>query len=66
MHPTVTSRELHNIDWAHVAAKARAELGYEPVARFSDRLRMILMVTAGALRPGDSDDLRFERPSPRA
>jgi hypothetical protein len=66
MHPTVSTRELHNIDWADVAAKARAELGDESVARFSDRLRMTLMVTAGALRPGDTEDFRFGQPPPGA
>jgi hypothetical protein len=66
MHPTASTRELHNIDWADVAAKARAELGDESVARFSDRLRMTLMVTAGALRPGDTEDFRFGQPPPSA
>ncbi len=66
MLPTVTIRELHKIDWADVAAKARAEHGYESVARISDRLRMTLMVTAGAFRPGDTDDFRFGQPASAA
>ena len=65
MDPTVNSRGLHKIDWADVAAKARAEHGYESVARVSDRLRMTLMVTASAFRPGDSEDLRFGQPPRR-
>jgi len=61
---TSRRRDPYDIDWAKVAARARAELGDERVARFSERLRMTMMVTAGALRPGDTEDLRYgERPS---
>lgn len=62
MHPTAMKRDLHKIDWADVAARARDEFGYEPITRVSDRLRMTLMVTSGALRPGDTDGLRFGQP----
>lgn len=57
--PAVTTLNPHGIDWAEVAARARADLGDEPVARFSDRFRMIVMVAAEALRPGDSEGLRI-------
>ncbi len=65
---TVTNRPHHpsDIDWAEVAARARADLGDEPVARFSDRFRMIVMVSADALRPGDTEGLRFGEPTPGA
>jgi len=64
--PIVNNRDPYHIDWAEVAARARAELGDEPVAEFSDRLRMTMMVTAGTLRPGDSEGLRFGEPPPGA
>ena len=64
--PTVTTLNPHDIDWAEVAARARADLGDEPVARFSDRFRMIVMVTAEALRPGDTEGLRFRELTPGA
>lgn len=59
--PTLNPRD---IDWAEVAAKARADLGDEQIARFSDRLRKAMNVTAdtvrpGAFRPDDTEDLRF-------
>ena len=63
---TVHNRDPDHIDWAKVAARARADLGDEPVAHFSDRLRMTMMVTAGALRPGDTEGLRFGEPPPGA
>ncbi len=50
---------LSDIDWAEVAARAKADLGDEPVERFSDRLRMTMMVAADTLRPGDTEGLRF-------
>ncbi len=46
MHTTVTQRDPRMIDWAAVAAKARADLGDERVARFSERLRTTMMVVA--------------------
>jgi hypothetical protein len=64
--PTVNNRDLYHIDWAEVAARARAELGDEPVTNFSDRLRMTMMVTAGGLRPGDTEGVRFGGPPPGA
>lgn len=62
--PHRDNQRPHKIDWADVAAKVSAELGYESVARFSDRLRMTLMVTTGALRPDDTQDLPFGQPPP--
>jgi transposase len=69
----VTSRRHHtyDIDWAEVAARARAELGDERVTHFSDRLRKAMNVTAdtfrpGAFQPGDTEGLRFEQPPPGA
>ncbi len=64
MHPTVTPSHLQKINWAAVAARAKADLGDEPVERFSDRFRMIVMVTAGALHPGNTEGLRFGEPPP--
>ena len=64
--PTMPPLNPRDIDWAEVAARARADLGDEPVARFSDRFRMIVMVTADALRPGDTERLRFGEPTPGA
>jgi hypothetical protein len=60
--PTVNHSDPYHIDWAEVAARARAELGDEPVAHFSDRLRMTMMATAGGLRSGDTEGLRFGDP----
>jgi hypothetical protein len=62
----VNTRDPYQIDWAEVAARARAELGDEPVAHFSDRLRMTMMAAASGLRPGDSEGLRFGDPPPGA
>jgi hypothetical protein len=62
----VTILNPHDIDWPRIAAMAKADLGDEPVERFSDRLRMIVMVTADALRPGDSEGLRSGEPTPGA
>ena len=59
----MTTQNPDDIDWADVAARARAELGDEPVARFSDRLRMTMIVAADALRP-DDEGLRFGQPPP--
>jgi len=67
----VTTLNPHDIDWAEVAARARADLGNEPVERFSDRLRKALNVTAGPFRQGafyprDTEGLRFGQPQPGA
>ncbi len=62
----MTTLNPHDIDWADVAARAKAELGDEPVARFSDRLRKAMNVTAVMLRPGDTEDFRFGQPPPGA
>ena len=64
MHPTETPNDSHKIDWAAIAARAKADLGDEPVERFSDGFRMVVMVTAGALRPGNTEGLRFGEPPP--
>ena len=64
---TLTTLNPHDIDWADLAARARADLGDEPVERFSDRFRTFVMVTAETLRPGDTEDLRFgQSPAGRA
>ncbi len=60
----MTTRDLHKIDWVAVAARARADLGDEPVARFSERLRVTMMATAATLYPRDTEGLRFGEPPP--
>jgi hypothetical protein len=55
MHRTVTTRDHHGIDWADVAARARADLGDERVARFSERLRTTMLVRERSARPRDSE-----------
>ena len=69
----MTSRRQlpYDIDWAEVAARARADLGDESIARFSDRLRKAMNVTAdafrsGAFHPGDTEGLGFGQPTPGA
>ena len=61
MHPNATTRDLRKIDWAAVAARARADLGDECVAYFSERLRATMMATAATFRPRDLG-LRFGEP----
>lgn len=63
MNRTVTTGELHKIDWAAVAARARANLGEEGVARISDRLRKTMMLT-GMSDPRDSEQPGFDQPPP--
>lgn len=58
--PTVTTQNPYDIDWGKIAARARADLGDEPVARFSDRFRVIVMAAADALRPGDTESLEIQ------
>ena len=59
----MTTRDLHNIDWAAVAARARADLGNERVAHFSERLRTTMTAAATQLRRGDGWGHRFGDPS---
>ena len=59
----MTTRDLHNIDWAAVAARARADLGNELVAHFSERLRTTMSTYAAQLRPADGRGCRFGDPS---
>ena len=51
MHPAVTTADLQDIDWAAVAERARADLGEERVARFSEHLRTTMTVIASRNRP---------------
>ena len=53
--PDVTTPNPHDIDWAEVAARARADLGDEQIARFSDRLRKAMNVTADTFRVAPSN-----------
>ena len=67
--PDVTTPNPHDIDWAEVAARARADLGDEQIARFSDRLRKAMNVTAdtfrsGVFQPGDPDGPAIGQPLP--
>lgn len=55
MYRNVTARHLYDIDWADVAARARADLGEERVARFSERLRTTMLVRERSVRPSDSE-----------
>jgi len=59
----VTTRDLHDIDWDAVAATARADLGDELVARFSERLRTTMTAYAAQLRPSAGWGRRFGDPS---
>jgi hypothetical protein len=54
----VSISDPYDIDWATVAARARDELGDEPVARFSNHLRMTMMAIADALLTGEAEGLR--------
>ena len=56
MHRIVTTGDLYGIDWADVAARARADLGDERVARFSERLRTTMLVRERSLRSRESGD----------
>ena len=60
----MTTRDLHNIDWAAVAARARADIGNELVAHFSERLRTTMTAYAAQLRPVAGWGRRFGDPSP--
>ena len=51
MHPAVKRRDLRGINWAEVAARARADLGDERVERASALLRLAMMAVADAARP---------------
>ena len=67
----MTTLNPRDIDWGEVAARAKADIGDEPVARFSDRLRKAMNVTTdtfrpGAFQPGNSESLRFGQPPPGA
>jgi hypothetical protein len=55
----MTTRDLHNIDWAAVAARARADLGNELVAHFSERLRTTMTAYVAQLRRADGLGRRF-------
>ena len=55
MHRFVTTRDLYGIDWADVAARARADLGDERVARVSERLRTTMLVRERSARPHQSE-----------
>ena len=65
----MTNPNPHDIDWVKVAARARADLGDEQIARFSNRLRKAMNVTAdtfrpGAFQPGETESFRFKQPPP--
>ena len=49
----MTTRDLQGIDWAAVAAKAKADLGDERVAYFSERLRTTMTAVAAQPRGGE-------------
>ena len=50
----MTTRDLQGIDWAAVAAKAKADLGDERVAYFSERLRTTMTAVAAQPRGGEA------------
>ena len=62
-HPTVDPRDPRTINWAEVAARARADLGEERVARFSDRLRTAMTVAVLPVRPGADWPHRIREPT---
>jgi hypothetical protein len=67
MHRTVNTSDLFGIDWADVAARARADLGDERVARFSERLRTTMLVREHSARSrasGDRFRIRVGTPAP--
>lgn len=59
MHRSATTRDLYGIDWADVAARARADLGDEGVARFSERLRTTMLVRQRSARAGSQGRFRI-------
>ena len=59
----MTTRDLNNIDWAAVADKARADVGDERVAHFSERLRTTMTAAAAQPRRGEAWGQRFGDPS---
>jgi hypothetical protein len=56
MHRSVTTEDLYGIDWADVAARARADLGDERVAHFSERLRTTMLARQHSARSRSADD----------
>ncbi len=52
----MATADFRQIDWADVAARAKADVGDEGVTRVSERVRR--MVLAAAVRPGDSRGFR--------
>jgi hypothetical protein len=59
MHRSATTRDLYGIDWADVAARARADLGDERVARVSERLRTTMLVRERSARAGSKGRFRI-------
>jgi hypothetical protein len=57
--PTVSTAELYQINWADVAARARADLGDERVAHISERIRTVMLAVAASVRAGGSEGVRF-------
>jgi hypothetical protein len=55
MHRSVTTSDLYDIDWADVAARARADLGDERVSHFSERLRRTMLVREHSARHRDTE-----------
>lgn len=55
-HSTVSPADIQRIDWADVAARARADVGDEEVERVSERVR--ILVLAASVRRGNSEGFR--------
>jgi hypothetical protein len=54
----VTTRDFHQIDWADVAARARADLGDEWIAQASERVRMTMLILTSSVQPCDREGFR--------
>jgi hypothetical protein len=52
----VTATESYGINWAEVAARAKADVGEEAVERFSGRMRMTALLLQASARPRDPRD----------
>jgi hypothetical protein len=60
----VDQKDRESINWADVAARARADLGDEKVASFSERLRTTMTLAVVPVRLGDGWGNRFRELPP--
>jgi hypothetical protein len=50
----MTTRAFHGINWAEVAARAKADLGDDRIERFSQRMRATALALQASARPDNS------------